>query len=141
MQFKVPQKIDIEDRILGPLTMVQFVYAVLGAGAGYLMLSTFPSPINFVLAIPVFILTFCIVFVKINGRSFGLFLRNLLAYSLNPKTRLWHKSENNVRVEIYQPKVQQVADPYANKYYSKADISKLANIIDTRGRSSQPPMN
>jgi len=139
MQFKVPQKIDIEDRILGPLTMVQFVYAVLGAGGGYLMLSTFPSPINFVLAIPIFILTFCITFVKINGRSFGLFLRNLLAYSLNPKTRLWHKSENNVRVEIYQPKVQQAADPYANKYYSKADISKLANIIDTRGRSSQPP--
>lgn len=134
MQFKVPQKIDIEDKILGPLTMVQFVYAVLGAGGGYIILNSIGGFVGWLLAMPVFIFTFCIVFVKINGRSFGSFLKNLIAYMANPKTRLWHKSENNVRVEIYQPKVEAAADPYANKYYSKAEIDKLANIIDKRGR-------
>ncbi len=136
MQFKVPQKIDIEDKILGPLSMVQFVYAVLGGGAGYIAISSLPSPINWVLALPIFILTFCICFVKVNGRSFGQFLKNAMAYAANPKTRLWHKSENNVRVEIYQPKVERVADPYANKRYSRADIEKLASVIDKRGRTS-----
>ncbi|MEI6144123.1 MAG: PrgI family protein [Candidatus Berkelbacteria bacterium] len=135
MQFKVPQKIDIEDKIMGPLTMVQFVYAVLGGGAGYVVLSSIPSPVGWFFAIPIFIFTFLIVFVKINGRSFSQFLKNAIAYAANPKTRLWHKSETSVHVEIYQPKVAAVADPYANKHYSRADIQKLANIIDKRGRT------
>ncbi|MCX6810243.1 MAG: PrgI family protein [Candidatus Berkelbacteria bacterium] len=134
MQFKVPQKIDIEDKIMGPLTMVQFVYAVLGAGAGYIILNSIGGFIGWILALPIFIFTFCIVFVKVNGRSFGQFLKNAIAYAANPKTRLWHKSESNVRVEIYQPKVEAITDPYANKHYSRADIEKVANVIDRRGR-------
>lgn len=135
MQFKVPQKIDIEDKILGPLSMVQFVYAVLGAGAGYIILSAIGGIVGWIIALPIFIFTFCITFVKINGRPFGQFLKNGISYMANPKTRLWHKSETNVRVEIYQPKVEAVADPYANKRYSRTDIEKLANVIDTRGRA------
>ena len=134
MQFKVPQKIDIEDKIVGPLTMVQFVYAVVGGGAGYLLLNAFPSPVNWVLAIPVLIFTFCVVFIKINGRPFGHFLRNALVYATSPKTRLWHKGNSNIRVEIYQPAKTQVADPYASKRYSKDQIEKVAEIIDKRGR-------
>jgi hypothetical protein len=141
MQFKVPQKIDIEDKILGPLSMVQFVYAVVGGGAGYVSLSSLPSPLNLIIAIPIFIFTFCVVFVKINGRAFGYFLRSLIIYLTSPKTRLWHKNENNVTVEIYQPKVAPTVDPYANKRYSREDIQKLANIIDRRGRKDLPPTN
>jgi len=47
MQFKVPQKIDIEDKILGPLSMVQFVYAVLGAGADISCLAPSVATIGF----------------------------------------------------------------------------------------------
>ncbi|PIP51133.1 hypothetical protein COX11_00140, partial [Candidatus Berkelbacteria bacterium CG23_combo_of_CG06-09_8_20_14_all_41_73] len=138
---KVPQKIDIEDRIVGPLTMVQFVYAVVGGGAAYLLLNTMPSPLNWILAIPVAIFTFLIVFVKVNGRPFGNFLKNLLIYTSSPKTRIWHKGESNVRVEIYQPRVAKTTDLYAGKRYSKAEIEKVAEIIDKRGRINSPPAN
>lgn len=135
MQFKVPQKIDIEDRIVGPLTMVQFVYAVLGAGAGYIMLNVFPAPVGWVFAIPIFIFTFFLVFVKINGRSFGVFLRNLINYMSYPKTRLWHKGDKSINVQIYQPAAQQKADPYVDKYHSKKEIEELARVLDQRGRA------
>lgn len=134
MQFKVPQKIDIEDRIVGPLTMIQFVYAVLGAGAGYIMLSMFPSPVGWFFALPIFIFTFCLVFIKVNGRPFGSFLKNLINYLSNPKTRLWHKADSKIQVEIYQPKEKVVADPYLNKYHSKEEIEKLAQVIDRHGQ-------
>jgi len=134
MQFKVPQKIDIEDRIVGPLTMVQFVYAVVGGGATYLLLTALPLPLNYLLGFIVGIFTFCIVFVKINGRPFPNFLKNLIAYAGNPKTRIWHKGQSNVRVEIYQPKQAQKTDIYASKRYSEKDIERIADIIDKRGR-------
>ena len=138
MQFKVPQKIDIEDKIVGPLTMVQFVYAVVGGGISYLLLTTMPTPLNYLFGIIVGIITFCVCFVKINGRPFTNFLKNLIAYIGNPKTRIWHKGQSNVRVEIYQPKQAQKVDPYASKRYSKQDIERIADIIDKRGRVNPP---
>lgn len=138
VQFKVPQKIDIEDRIVGPLTMVQFVYAVVGGGLAYFLLVSIPSPFNYLLAIPVAILTFCITFVKVNGRPFTNFLKNLLIYLSGPRTRIWHKGASDVRVEIYQPKPEEKFDPYANKRYSREEIERVAEIIDKRGQVNPP---
>jgi hypothetical protein len=36
MQFQVPQFLDIEDKIIGPFTMKQFIYLIGGAGLGYM---------------------------------------------------------------------------------------------------------
>lgn len=139
MQFKVPQKIDIEDKIVGPLTMIQFVYAVVGGGLAYFMFTTFPAPLNYVLALPTAILAFCLAFIKVNGQPFTNFLKNAIGYIFNPKTRIWNKGGTDVHVEIYQPAKQKKVDPYANKRYSKEDIERIANIIDKRGRVGQPP--
>ncbi|TSC93324.1 MAG: Uncharacterized protein Athens101428_696 [Candidatus Berkelbacteria bacterium Athens1014_28] len=134
MQFKVPQKIDIEDRIVGPMTMLQFVYAVLGGGTAYLVANTFSPPYNLIVAAPIALFTFCVIFVKINGRPFGHFFRNLIIYLFIPHTRIWHKGDSNIQVEIYQPKATEKIDPYAEKRRSAADIENLANVIDKRGR-------
>ena len=138
MQFKVPQKIDIEDKIVGPLTMIQFVYAVVGGGATYLFLISMPAPLNYILAIPAGIFTFCITLVKVNGQPFAHFLKNLLFYLTNPKTRIWNKGSTDIRVEIYQPKKTEKSDPYADKHYSGKDIERIAEIIDKRGRVYPP---
>ena len=47
MQFKVPQFIDMEDKIVGPLTLKQFAY-ILGAGGFSFLLWTF-IPIKIIL--------------------------------------------------------------------------------------------
>jgi len=96
-----------------------------------------PSPLNYFLAIPVAIFTFFVVFVKINGRPSTNFLKNLLVYASNPKTRIWHKGESNVRVEIYQPRAAKT-DLHTSRRYSKAEIEKVAEIIDKRGRVNPP---
>lgn len=141
MQFKVPQKIDIEDKIVGPLTMVQFVYAVVGGGLAYFFLNSMPKPINYALAIPMAILAFCLAFIKVNGQPFTIFLRNIFAYLFNPKTRIWNKGGTNIHVEIYQPKQQKREDPYANKHYGEKDFARIAEILDKRGRIGQGPTN
>ena len=42
MQFQVPQFIEVEDKIFGPLTFKQFVYVLGGAGACYLLWRVLP---------------------------------------------------------------------------------------------------
>jgi len=48
MQFQVPQFIEVEDKIFGPLTFKQFVYMAGGAGLAYLLWRVLP----FLLAAP-----------------------------------------------------------------------------------------
>ena len=48
MEFKVPQFIDIEDKIVGSFTFVQVIYVV-GAGAmSYVLWTTIPSFLKFI---------------------------------------------------------------------------------------------
>ena len=91
MQFNVPQFIEMEDKILGPLTFRQF-FLVIIVGLILLFLWYYTVLWFFLLAaIPLAGLTFALIFVKINGRSFASFLRSWINYWLNPRIYIWRK--------------------------------------------------
>lgn len=133
MRFKVPQNIDMPDRILGPLTMLQFIYAVIGGGAAYVCYVSLPSPIGLLLAVIVALFTVAMIFVKVNERPFSNFLLSALKFFTTPRQRIWHKGGGapaNLNVEIY--KTQKQAGPVVpTKHISKEDIAKIARRIDT----------
>ena len=71
MQFQVPQFIEVEDKIFGPLTLKQFFY-VLGGGATIFILYALVRPmfLMFLLAIPVAIFFGMLAFYKVNSQPF-----------------------------------------------------------------------
>src|SRR4051812_22528867 len=90
MQFRVPQFIDMEDKVVGPLTLKQFGY-ILGAGGFSFVIWTF---ISFkLLAIPLMLgvsaLFLSLAFVKINNRPFGDILESAFAYYTGSKIYTW----------------------------------------------------
>jgi hypothetical protein len=95
MQYKVPQNIDMEDKIVGPFTMKQFIYllicgAVIYGWWNYLQSSYVDFALEFaVVAIPVGLLGFALALVKINDRPFEYFLLNLARFIASPKHRKW----------------------------------------------------
>ncbi len=91
MQFNVPQFIEVEDKILGPLTFRQFFLVVI-VGILLAVLWYFTQLWFFMLvALPLVVLTVALVFVKINGRSFLSFLRSWIDYWRNPRVYIWRK--------------------------------------------------
>jgi uncharacterized protein involved in cysteine biosynthesis len=71
MQFKVPQFIDIEDKIFGPLTWKQFAYTLGGAGIVYLIFKVIPSTIVAgIVSIPIGGFFLALAFVKYNNKNF-----------------------------------------------------------------------
>ena len=93
MQYKVPQNIDIEDKLVGPLTMLQFVYLLVGGAAvyaafkaGWLWLAIIGAPVG--------LLTLAVVFLKIQGQSFSKFFFALLQYYQKPRQRRWHSLDS-----------------------------------------------
>jgi PrgI family protein len=90
MQFRVPQFIDVEDKVFGPFTLKQFGY-IAGAGGFAFLIWTFVS-IHFLallLIMPVSGLFLALAFAKFNNRPFGELLENAFTYYTNPKLYTW----------------------------------------------------
>jgi hypothetical protein len=93
MQFQVPQFIEVEDKIFGPLTFKQFIYLIGGAGACYLAWRLFPIYISIPVIIAVAGLAVSLAFIQMNGRPFILSLESGFYYLLHSKLYLWNNSQ------------------------------------------------
>jgi len=131
MQYKVPQNIDLEDKIVGPFTMKQFLYLFFGGFIVYGWWSysnqyVNPMPIFLALAIPLGLLCFCLAIIKINDRPFEIFLLNLAKFIFKPKQRKWKTG--------YIPEAVITMDPIeASK--KKDQSAKTATDLDSLAKT------
>ena len=91
MQFNVPQFIDIEDKIFGPLTLKQFIYVIVCIVAAFIFYSFLPIVVAVLLIVPVVALTYLLAFNPIHGRPFSVVLESAFKYALGDKLYLWKK--------------------------------------------------
>jgi len=100
-QFVVPQFIDVEDKIFGPVTTRQFIIMLVG---GVIIFASFKlldvAAFIFVLAF-VGSLTLVLAFVKINGQAFHFFLLNTLQTMRRPGLRIWDKRNSKEELKYY----------------------------------------
>jgi len=90
MQFKVPQFIDVEDKIFGPFTFKQFGYLLGAGGFAFVIWTLIPIKIiAIILIVPVSGLFLALAFVKINNRPFVDFLENSIRYFTGAKIYTW----------------------------------------------------
>ena len=94
MQFQVPQFIEIEDRVVGPLTIKQFIYLAGGMGictVAYIFIK--PLFLALFIILPVAALSASLAFVKINNKNFVQILEAAFYYALRKKLYIWKKQE------------------------------------------------
>ncbi len=89
MRFRVPQFIDIEDKLFGPFTFKQFVYLAGGAGLAYVLYRLIPFWIAVFLIIPVVILSLLLTFYRINNKPFLYYLQAGTNYLISNKLYIW----------------------------------------------------
>jgi hypothetical protein len=93
MRFQVPQFIEIEDKIFGPLTLKQFIYLAGAGGVLFILLKIFPVFIAIFLAIPIVALAVALAFYKINKRPFVLILESAFKYLLSNRLYVWKSKD------------------------------------------------
>ncbi len=92
MRFQVPQYIEIEDKIFGPLTLKQFIYLIGGVGLAFVCYR-FLGPLGLIIGIPVVLFGVLLAFYKHNNKPFIFLVEAAARYSLNKKLYLWRKTE------------------------------------------------
>jgi hypothetical protein len=101
MRFQVPQFIEVEDKIFGPLTLKQFIYITGGAGLSF-MVYLFVDSI-FLAFIPVLIImgiSLALAFFKINNKPFINIAESAFHYYLSNKLYIWKKQQMAKEIPI-----------------------------------------
>jgi hypothetical protein len=100
MNFQVPQFIEIEDKIFGPLTFKQFIYVAGGLGAGFIVWTYLPHIVAIPIIVPLIALAFALAFYKINNRPFIYTLEAALRYFTGRKLYLWQRNERKLEGSV-----------------------------------------
>jgi hypothetical protein len=101
MQFQVPQFLDVEDKVIGPLTIKQFLYLAGGAGLGYLTYKIIPwFTIAVIPALGFFILGGMLAFYKHNNKPFIFLVESAFNYSQSSRLYVWRRREKVGQVSL-----------------------------------------
>ncbi len=100
MQYQVPQFIEIEDKIFGPLTLKQFIYLAGGGGLCLLFFTLLPLYLAVLCMLPVAALAFALAFYKVNDRPFIVVVEHAVGYFFGNKLYLWKQREVKREVAV-----------------------------------------
>lgn len=91
-QFQVPQFIEVEDKVFGPLTVMQFIYLIGGIGSvTILWFLPLPSIIFWPLAIACGSFFGALAFMKVNGQPFNTVLNNAVTHWAGSRFYMWKR--------------------------------------------------
>jgi hypothetical protein len=134
MEYQVPQFIEVEDKIFGPLTLKQFVYVAGGAGLCVIILLSFPLIIGLMLAAPVAALAGGLAFYKVNNRSLIEVIEAGFTYLLGGRLYLWKKEGSKTPAAAQQPQKEIPAVVQAGLSQSK--LKELAWSLDIQDKQT-----
>ncbi len=124
MRFEVPQFIEVEDKIVGPLTWRQFIYLAGGVGILIIFYVTFPFFLFAMFGLPLGALAGFLAFHRVNNRPFSIFLESFVSYMRKGKLYLWQREEQQTIMNYSDG-----AADHLNKALSN-DGSRLASLAE-----------
>ncbi len=136
MQFTVPQFIEHEAKIFGPLTFKQIAF-IGAAGAVCLLLYFTIAKVSFflflILSISIFGLGAAMALLKIGGQTLPVVLKNFFQFTLSSKIYIWKKKATPItfskRMEI-KKEIREKEIPL--KIVEKSHLKKIRTEIEIK---------
>jgi hypothetical protein len=134
--YKVIQDIEAEDKLVGPLSLRQFIYAGIGGFLGYLTVLTVLKHVPFLAVIFVPPALFCFFFAWpwSPDQPTEVWALARIRFYFKPRKRIWDQSGVKELVTITAPR--RVEKTYTNGLSEnevQSRLSALADTIDSRG--------
>lgn len=134
-QYKVPQNVEADDKLLGPFSFRQFVYlliagALIAVGVGLFQI----FPLLVIIPLPAVLLFAALALPIKKDQPMETYLAAIASYYLKPRNRLWTPGQRDTTIEITAPKIvkdDRVRDITGEEATHR--LSFLADIVDTEG--------
>ena len=135
MRFQVPQFIEVESKIFGPLTLKQFIYLAGGAGMIFLIYISLPFFFAILLGAPIAAFSIALAFLKINNQPFVKIIESALRYFSKPRVYIWKKTEKktgrSLSSEQKAPEMASEQQTYIPKL-TRSRLKELAWSLDIK---------
>lgn len=138
MEYQVPQFIEVEDKIVGPLTWKQFIYLGGGIGLTVIVFLYFPLFVAFLIGLPVMALAGALAFYKVNDRNFVDILGAGFNFYTKDRLYLWRKEDKSKQEKAQQVASAPIAPPPAREKLgiSGNKLRDLALSLDIQDRDN-----
>lgn len=137
MEYQVPQFIEVEDKIFGPLSLKQFIYVAGGVGICVVALLYLPLILGILVALPVGAFTAALAFYKVNNKSFVEVLEAALTYYTGGRLYLWKKQDATPAVGPGAPSEAPIAEP-VQRGLTQSRLKDLAWSLDIQDSQQKP---
>lgn len=134
-QYKVPQDVEAEDKLIGPFSFRQFVYLLIAGGLIALAVGLFQIfPALAIIPVP-FILFFGALALPLKkDQPMETYLAALVSFYLKPRTRVWMPGQKETTILITAPKiVEESRTRDITGEEATHRLSFLADIVDSKG--------
>lgn len=133
MMSSVPQFIDVEDKIAGPLTWKQLGWLIAMAGIILVLFTLFDQALAIVITIPTVLLFVALAFYRPNGFPLSAFIGQAVLFMFRPKVALWERPISPLmKVKQEAPK-EEITAPVVDKRPNQDTLRELARLIDSQG--------
>ena len=133
MHYNVPQFIDVEDTVVGPLSAKQILWIFALGAVILIMWATISSKALFIIiAIPVVVLFIALAFYKPNGKPFIDLIKHILFFSVKPKIYVWKRDDDSKKAAKKHTSNDDIKKNKSQKDVPRReDIVNLAKILDS----------
>jgi hypothetical protein len=143
MQYKIPQNVGIEDKIVGPLSLRQLIIVAVGTGISWVLFAIMSKlyEVNFieyaVIAMPA-LLSAAFALIRINDQSLTKYLQLLMEFSMKPKRRVWdHRGiASLVAPDLGEPVTAEASTMNSDllaKSKKASNLRQLSLVLDSGG--------
>ena len=136
MQYKVPQDVQREDTIIGPITLKQLVILGIGGFIAYAIYISLAKSYFIEIWLPpvaiISAITLAFAFLKIHSLPFHIFLMNFIEYKMLPKQRVWIQGTGYPFISPFQEKPKEEMKDTKSEQKPKKSIEELSKILDSQ---------
>ncbi|MBI5422116.1 PrgI family protein, partial [Candidatus Peregrinibacteria bacterium] len=150
MQYKIPQNVGIEDKIVGPLSLRQLIIVAVGVGISWALFAILGKiyELNIIeyaiIALPGLV-SIAFAMIRINDLPLSKYILLMLEFSMKPKRRMWdHRGiANLVAPDLWEPLKAETPGLNAAmlaKSKKAANLRQLSMVLDSGGFEHVKPV-
>lgn len=135
-QFVVPQFLDVEAKIIGPITGRQFVILLITAVLDAAIYRIFLSLITMLaIGLPVTLIGLAFAFAKVNGQPLHFIVLNVVQTMRKPFLRVWDKqlTDQEIKDRMIKPVEEKVEVLPQKPAIQQSRLSELTMVVNTGG--------
>ncbi|MFA5995137.1 MAG: PrgI family protein [Patescibacteria group bacterium] len=141
MQFAVPQFIEVESKVIGPISVRQFIILLVSAGLAFLLYEILSLALFIVPGIIVVGFGIVLAFVKINSQPFHVFLLSIVQTLKQPRLSVWQHVTMKYTQKTGRQKKGDNTDTTAKPELTSSRLAELSLMVDSEGKYASNDIN